>query len=376
MGRFFKFDHTLNESELCGLEGTKNDILTQIKRGNGIKIFGRRNFGKTSLIKNVIGHDWGQKKNQLFIYIDLYSVETSNDLSREFAIGLTDAIQKLPFSTTKIIQYLKGLKKIRPVYQISESGIELSLKSMGNNTFPYYLDILGQIDSLGLEHNLNILLVIDEFQEIVKIKGADETIRTFLENTKAKIIPVLMGSKQHMMTMLFSTPKAPLYNWGNTIEFHEIPYEDYHKYISKRFKKANVSLSLDNSIYLQNKLLREPEAINRFCDFLAEEHIDKNSIEIDQIDLGFKQIVEGRRSQYAEILNHYSVNEKKYLRFIATTGPITGPSGKNISLSALDISKEGLRKIHQRLYNQGTVIKIDTNFYIGDPLFSIFLKLF
>jgi len=376
MGKFFQYDRQVDENELCGLEETKNSIVRQINAFNSLKIYGRRNFGKTSLLKNVIGHEWQKKKGHFFVYVDLFTVENDADISVAFSTSFSNALERLPFSTNKIIDFVKSFKNIRPVYQISESGIEISLKTKTKDTIPSYEETIRTIDTLSLERKWSVLLVMDEFQEISHIKGSGERFRRALEGMRCKVAAVIMGSKEHFLQKIFSNPRAPLYNWGNTVEFKEIPFKKYHDYISAKFKKAGVFMELETSTYIQETLLREPECINRFCDFLAEDNFEKGKITRETVDLEFRKFVEIRQSFYASIYSGFSHSERAYLKAIAKMSFVKEPTAKGFLENIKEVSKEGVRKIHDRLYDHSIVIKIGESYCLSDPFLGMYIDRF
>ena len=61
MGQFL-YDALLEEKDICNLHEERERIFKGIERNEKMVIYGKRNTGKTSLIKNVIV-PWFQKKH-------------------------------------------------------------------------------------------------------------------------------------------------------------------------------------------------------------------------------------------------------------------------------------------------------------------------
>ena len=79
----FKYDQLVYEDDLCGLKDERDKIEHHIQNKRCIRIYGRRNFGKTSLVKNVIAKHW-QNVNpdkRLVIYVDFFPIKDEESLN-------------------------------------------------------------------------------------------------------------------------------------------------------------------------------------------------------------------------------------------------------------------------------------------------------
>ena len=54
----FHFDALVDESDFCNYHKERKLLLQSIQKGRKTALYGRRNFGKTSLIRNVIASQW------------------------------------------------------------------------------------------------------------------------------------------------------------------------------------------------------------------------------------------------------------------------------------------------------------------------------
>jgi len=105
MNTYFKYDTLLTKNEMCSMGPFIKEMTDHLYSYRNIKLLGRRNFGKTSLLKNVIIPDWNKKKGAkaLCIYCDLYSVKTLADLEFELAQGLSAALVKKQTQIEKLV---------------------------------------------------------------------------------------------------------------------------------------------------------------------------------------------------------------------------------------------------------------------------------
>lgn len=84
------------------------------------------------------------------------------------------------------------------------------------------------LDELGnFASRAPLLLVLDEFQDVVDVPTAEAVFRGSLQTFPHQAPMVTMGSKKHLLTKMFARPKAPFHNWGEDLEIKPIPYGEY-----------------------------------------------------------------------------------------------------------------------------------------------------
>jgi len=275
-----------------------------------------------------------------------------------------------------LLDLLRGIKNIHPIIQASETGVELSLRHQKKDRPPTVKETFELIKYLMDEKGFEVLLVLDEFQEIASIPKAQHILRNCFEELTGKRSIVTLGSKAHLLQKIFSSPKSPLYQWGFFMEIKEFPLEIYHKYIQERLDLGGFFLDFEFSKLFQEKLNREPEAINKFFDYAATRENAPKKLDLKYLLETFENYVENVRSFYSELFAHFSTNERAVLVALAKNGPVANITGKDFSSKIPHLSREGLRKIASRFLDEGTFIVINEKFCINDPYFRTHLARF
>ncbi|GEM_PF-922811 len=382
---YFSYDKLINEADFCNSENEKKALFDYIQSGQNVKIFGPRNFGKTSLIKNIVSKKWESQNldNRVVVYMDFYSIESMDQLSQELTFSFSKALAQKKSLFSKGFDILKSLKNIRPTWEPSLSGDslgELSLKSEKNEPILSPKVIFENMDLLQQQNRFEFLVILDEFQEIKKIQRAEAILRGVLQDLKSSIPVVILGSKQHILNDIFNKPRAPFYSWGNSIEIGFIEYEKYHEYIMERFKFKGVAISLDVSIYLQNKMNRIPESINRLCDYILKVKQNQNkTIKKTDVDNILKDFISQSRSVYEEIYSRYNANARKVLIAFANFESVKEVTGKEFLARLSDLSKTGVSAIFKKLLDDSTLSYFinsvgEKEYSITDPFLKEFLK--
>ncbi|MCX6107457.1 MAG: hypothetical protein NTY08_16655 [Proteobacteria bacterium] len=365
----FHFDALVDEWDFCNYHRERKLLFQSIQKGRKTLLFGRRNFGKTSLIRNVIARQWlGRNKGAFFLYVDFYGVRTMTGLVSRLSAAFADNFQ-LAFPAKSAFQKMLGsIKRLRPKIEMDPSG-QLSL-SLGLGESPSR-NLTSIFQELGAMHKRGVpmLIVLDEFQDIHFVDEAEGLIRSVLESHLGSVATVILGSKKHLLSQMFAMPNAPFANWGEHVELSFIPYEEYTTYANERLAHLNLQLNDETSRYLQDLMGRVPEAMNRLGDaLLSLDCPAKTVVNKKIVDEALRALVVRRSSAIEEYISHFTGAEEQLLITLARAGGrATQLTGKDfISKSGLSIA--GIRKVVGKLEDEAVIYREDKYYCFADPL--------
>lgn len=363
----FIFDSILDEENICNLEKEKHKIMKGVDHGLKLLVYGKRNMGKTSLIKNVTAKSWlGRQSSGFFMYVDLMGVRQLSQISERMTVAFSEAYNACFKMKSIFDNMLRIIKGIKPSIELDEKGYpKLSFGIVeGERTRPF-TDILKQLD-LICASNIPILLVLDEFQDIALIDEAEALFRNGLEHIDSRIPVVILGSKQHLLNRIFARPKAPFSNWGTHVYFEAINYHEYWQYMDERFRQEGFRISFENAKYLQDKMSRMPEAINRLCFALLFHDIPKGEITEEDIHSGLSRAVDDRRNEPEIYLSGFTASEQKVIVNLSKMEPVLHPQGKDF-IKSINLTAPGVRRIMMKLEDQAVVYREDAGYILADP---------
>lgn len=370
----FIYDSIVDGENICNLEKERKMLVKGVAANEKLLVYGRRNTGKTSLVKNVVAVSWlSADPKGFYIYVDLYGVRTMEHILARLNSAFVDAFKKTFRTKTIFIQMLDVIKSIRPQVNFSSDGemtfgITLDRPESSTN----FHNIFEQINNIA-SSGYPVLIVMDEFQDIGSIVEAEGILRDCLQNLNDTIPIIIMGSKKHLLSRIFAVPKAPLYNWGNAVEFGVIDYDVYTEYMNERFKQDGLSIDRETSKYLQDLMHRDPEQINRLCDRLLNMSTPKNEIKTADVDKILDELIEARRSVAEECLTYFNASEEKVLtEFSKLGGVVRHPMGKEF-LKNTGLSLGGVKKTLTKLENEAIIYKEENAYFLADPMLKYHL---
>ena len=379
----FVYDRLIDEEHFCNFDAERRELLRAVEQGACVKLFAPRNFGKTSLIRNIVARKWEEanKENRVVVYADLFSVRTLEEISAEITKAFNVAITRKKGILAKGADFFTQLTKVRPVLSPptdADSLGEFSIRTLQDSPVVDFEIVFENVNSLSRMGKYSFLVILDEFQEIKRVSRAEAKLREALQKLDPSISVVVMGSKHHLLKQIFETHNAPFANWGKTIELGFIPPAQYTSYANDKLRTTNCYLEDDASEFLQNTLLHIPEAMNRFCDFLSEKS-PRGAIKRSQILTELDAFVDSSRSLYSSHYADFSPHERRIIRALAVLGNVVNISGKEFLSMVTGTSKSGTVAIVDKLLDKGIVYR-DANalgqqeHHLADPFFKRFVE--
>jgi hypothetical protein len=368
----FIFDRLVDRENICNLEKEKDTLRSLVQRGAKVVVYAPRNYGKTSLVKNVVIEDFRRGNRRCFVFFaDLLSVQSLESLTVRLRTAFEHSFAE-SFPVKNLLENARHfLSALRPELSIDpvtgSPGLSLRIEDKPDGeTIRSIFRHVGRI-----VEQLPGLIVLDEFQDVARVEEAPAIFRSCFEGI-ASVPIIVLGSKRHLLSSLFANPEAPLNGWGTDVELAAIPYDEFHTYIQERFTQSSLIISHENTRYLQDLLQRVPEAVNRLCQQIMDLHTDRE-IEKDVIVEALMKLLANRESRYETYLGHYSANESRVLVMLAREQVIAHPQSKDF-LAAVSLSARAVGQIINRLMDRGIVEKIGLGYQLSDPLLAAYLR--
>lgn len=368
----FIFDRLVDRDNICDLEKERTDINRLIDDKKNIVVYAKRNFGKTSLVKNVIVEDFCCKNSKSFVFfVDLMGVKDLSSIKQRLNTALEKSFKE-SFPVKSAIENAVGLlSNLRAFVAIDPltnlPAISFESVSSGDKNIDI-ADIFQSIAQIG--EKVPSLIVIDEFQDVALVDEAQSLFRDAFQNISAVPI-VILGSKKHLLRDIFALPDSPLAGFGQDVSIEAIDYEKYRQYILERFSRKNLTITQEDSIYLQDAVQRQPEAINILCYEIFYNYENVN-ITPEIINDAIEMILRQRNKRFEVLLSSLSVAEERILVAIAKEGKVEYLQGKDFS-ALVDLTPRSVKVNVGDLMNKGLLEEEGGFYHVCDPLLRLYL---
>ena len=368
----FVFDRLVDRENICNQQREQQVLRDAVGRGHRMVVYGPRNYGKTSVVRNITIKEFRRTRGRHFVlFADLLGVRSMQSLTRRLATSLQRSFAA-SFPVGSLLENAsRFLGALRP-----EIALDPQTGSPSLSLHTREPESAGSLQTLwehiaGITEEVDSLIVLDEFQDVAFVDEAPAQLRPCLERLGATPI-VLLGSKRHMLADLFAAPSAPLSAWGTDLEFRPIARDEYHRYMEERFRPHRLTISRQVSDSLQDDMQRVPEAINRLCAQLLELY---EATEIDQARVreALAMLLENREGRFAAYLSAFSGTDEGVLTEIARRERVAHPQSKSF-LATVRLSNRTVALSVKRLWDRGVIEHVADSYRIADPLLAAYLR--
>ena len=375
----FVYEVLVDSENLCNLKSQIDWLEKEISAGQRIVIYGRRNTGKTSLLRNVIIPSFRKNnKNAVILFADLMGVQEYKDILQRIRIAFEEAVSQTYPTQTYVKSLAKTFGKLRPTLTANPTTGEIRI-SLGVSSDSNEVDLEVIMKELSNLHNKGrCLFVLDEFQDITEVKSSQARLRNALQQLPSDLPVVVLGSKKHLLSRIFAFPKAPLASWGKDLEIptlEDLEYQEtYLSYVNERFSYRDLYLEKKDLSFLLNLAQNIPECANIICDTIFRVRRESGRITEKDIRDAFVDSIEVRRGRFEERLKLYRETERTLLVAIAKHEPVSMPKGKGFLSYVPSLSPSTVFNLIHQLDNEAEIYLTKQGYMIADPFLAEYLR--
>lgn len=235
--------------------------------GQDLVVLAPRRIGKSSLIGAVMTEL--VRNDVLVADIDLWKIPNKEKLAEALAAAIYGGIAtRLDRAIERALTPFRGLR-ITPMISIDpETGavsFTFSAESSQADVDATLERLLELPAELAAERGKSAVLVIDEFQEIVRIdRNLTKVMRSVFQQ-QPEAGHIYLGSKRHLMEQIFNDPNEPFWRSAKQMELGPIPTDLFAEFIKKRF--GDTRKDIDDEVVRRalEKTGGHPYATQRLC---------------------------------------------------------------------------------------------------------------
>jgi hypothetical protein len=357
----FVYSHPVAPDDIIDRDEETKRLLTAAVGGHYVRLYGPRKYGKTSLLRRVL-RDAERDEAMIPILVDLYGVLSVADVAIRFERAYA--------------KQLKGKTRARIEEFLQSTGLGLSLGAFGISA---KLQLDPRVDPLPALHALldlpqrleegggfRALIVLDEFQDVTKVREMDAIIRSHIQFQGEVASFVFAGSEPGLMRELFDEKERPLYGQAVPMRLGRLADADIATYIVERFRETERSVG-----EALNPLLGAAKGHPQRTMLLAHRLWDVvpsgETAALGAWDVAHAAALKELQPEFDANWRRLSTNAQKALR--ALVGGRGSPFRTQV-LDQLDLAKSTARAALQGLVANGTVEQEDDDYVVVDPLFA------
>lgn len=370
--KVFKYDVLIDADDLCNRTSEREALLRRAKTNKRTIVFAPRRYGKTSLIKNVTGSAFGKLSRQhLVLFFDLMGVQSLESIAKRLHHGISQALaQRFPVKTLlkDVGDYLRGLSLQVDVDPVTGQP-SLSLTAKGREPTTEITQLMDAVATLARKYPA--MVVLDEFHDIAFVPEAEALFRGLLQELDATAVFIL-GSKRHLLTLMFQDAHAPLFHYGDEIHLDPIPAKDWLAYFKDRMAPKRIAIGAEALQWILATLCDVPNAVCEFGAWLVDNLAPGTTVTVGLVKQELDRMVESKQS-YAYLLQGYTEKECEVMGALAKARFTLEPQAEAF-LKSIRVSKSSVGKIVKKLLDRGLIEQeAGKGLRLSDPLLGHYL---
>lgn len=352
----------------CDREIETENIVRALQNGRNITLLSTRKIGKTGLIKHVFNCINNQNKNAICIYLDIFATQNLNDFVQ--ALGTAIMENAVKHEKSLMAKAFDAFKAWRPVLSYDsltgQPSVSISIEpSHEEHTLE---SIFKHLENLKKD----VYIAIDEFQQIVNYpeKGIEALLRSHIQFSHAGFI--FSGSRQHLMTEMFNSPKRPFYQSTEFINLKPLPEETYYDFSRHFFEARKGELNKDVFHNVYTSFNGHTWYVQFIMNRLYE--TTKRVENISQANEVILAAVDSLTPQYETMMTLLTSNQVNLMKAIAKEGKVDKPQSADFIKKYNLASASSVKTALTALIDKELVYLDKDGYIIYDRFLNLWLR--
>ncbi len=220
----FVFSRALSPDEAIARPGDVQNLLDKVAGGHAVTLYAARRMGKTSLLRQLLLR--AEREKIPGVLVDLSDVLSVRDV----AVRLEQAYRALPGRLARLVgRELGSLGVSTPL-----GGFSFQRQEKERDPLALVHSLLELPARIADRTKGRVLVVLDEFQALISLKGLDGVFRSHLQHHD-QVSYIFCGSEQSLLRNLFEDRARPLYGQAEQVRLGRLSFDEAYDFIARRF---------------------------------------------------------------------------------------------------------------------------------------------
>jgi hypothetical protein len=295
------------------------ELIADMRNGQNVLVYAPRRYGKSSLV--IRAAQEVQRRKVLVGYCDLMRTPTKE----RFAAALAKTIYAdIASPTTRAFERAAGLfqgLRVSPSMDVDPADGSLRFifqpgrrRSDIDDTIERLLELPAE---LAVERKRRVVLVFDEFQEIVNLDRAFPNMMRSVFQTQPEVGHVYLASKRQILERIFSDSNEPFWRSAKRIELGPIPADAFAPFIRSRFAAGGRRVADDTVARLLAATGGQPYATQELAYFLWELVPPHGEATGERVEEALANVIRSESNHLAELWDEASNQQRQVLLALA-----------------------------------------------------------
>jgi AAA+ ATPase superfamily predicted ATPase len=294
-------------------EAEIDSLARDARNGQDVVVFAPRRYGKSSLVWRVAQELI--EEDVLVAQVDLMRTPTKDQLAAKLAKTIHEEVASRLWNAGERLAAFADLR-LRPTITVDPNSGAVSFsfdaRAAEEDIDATLEDLFALPGRIGADRGRRVVLVLDEFQEIVEIDAALIRLMRSVFQEQPEVAHIYLGSKRHMMRRIFSDENEPFWRSAKQMELDVIAPDLFKAFALAQFEKTGKELSPDVCDEALELTGGHPYASQELLYFLWEE---------STVDRALEATLRSEHSHFSLVWDRASGAQKRVLQALAQEQP-------------------------------------------------------
>jgi hypothetical protein len=359
----FRFSGPLAPENMIDRDPEADDLLALAEGGHSFRLVGPRRYGKTTLLRRVL--ESAEREGAAAVLVDLQDVLSI----AEIVVRIERAYERLKGPIRRHVENVFRTWNIG--LSLGGGGFTASLQRNPHvDAESVLLRLLELPATLFDRQGTTSLIVFDEIQDVLAVRGADGKIRSVIQHQTDAATYAFAGSAPGVMQQLFADPKRPLLDQAVPRNLAPLPLDAVGDYVSERFRQTGRTAAVALSPLLEFTR-GHPQRSMMLAHYLWQRTPRGQSADEGTWLAALDQATADTAPLMNAIWRALTPNERRVARALAVA---TTPLHSEETASAVGIKRSSIGRALESLVSNADVIYENRDARMTDPMFELWLR--
>jgi len=355
----------LARADIIDREGELEDMLGLAEGGHSIRLIGARRYGKTTLLTQLMAD--AEQSGLATALVDLEDVLSIGELVVRIERAYAASLKGKPRSAVEALFNVWNVG-----LSLSAGGFTATLSAQPTaDTEAVLLRLLDLPRELHQRTGRHTLVIFDEVQDILAIRGADGKLRSVIQHHGGFASYAFAGSAPGLMDQLFADPKRPLLEQAVGVELSPLPLDQVADYIETRFRgsKRDAGTALQPVVEFTRG---HPQRTMLLAHYLWRRTPEHGTADEETFAAAQTDALRHAQPHLRAIFKALTANEKRIMLALAN---LPGSPREQANAAAVGLNPNSASKTLEALRASANVLDVaGGRTVITDPLFTLWLR--
>jgi len=315
----FTFGALAFDSSFTDRESELAELSQDLRNGQDVLVLAPRRYGKSSLVLRAMQRVLAD--GVLVAYCDLLRTPTKERLAAALAKTIADDLASpVGQALERAGSLFRGLR-VRPVIEVDpdDGSMRFTFDAARrqadiDDTLEKLLELPGR---LAAERGRRVVLVFDEFQEIVGLDAAFPNLMRAVFQTQPEVGHVYLGSSRHVLESIFNDRNEPFWRSAKRLELGRIAAEPFAEFVRSRFEATERDADDGALARLVDIAQGHPYATQELAYFTWELVPQGYAAHAADVDRALEAVLRSEHNSLARIWESATRNERLVLLALA-----------------------------------------------------------